>query len=293
MNQRENVPPAEVERVLGTQQWYDLVYRPKLSCYRFVYNFIQSGRSPVVAPPFQEVLAEIALGLVLGVYWKCDLTRLFVPFLSAADASTSFGFGISTTQFSEDLLWAVVRWSETQGAYVVLESEGPVGNRLGPCLELDLRMADFKDVMSVRFKNSAHIKTLESQAFVLWLKWLLRSRRYHSHRAVILIDSAVVVGAASKGRTSSSLRRCIRRFAALSLAGNVQAYIILLPSSHNPSDGASRGVRRELRPACPPSPPMVSRATSLDGTSDDASVHTTSENDDIEEDGAPRLVAAP
>ena len=100
---------------------------------------VWSSRTSVVAPRFQEVLAEIQLGRILGVDWKIDLTRPFVPFLSATDASTSFGFGIATAPFPKELLGAVARWSETQGAYVVLDSDGPNGTRLGPCLELDLR----------------------------------------------------------------------------------------------------------------------------------------------------------
>ena len=151
---------------------------------------------------------------------------------------------------------------------------GPLG------LDLDqawsLIFADFKDVMSIRFKHSIHINILESQAFVLWLKWLLRSRRNHSYRAVILIDSAVVVGAASKGQTSSGLMRSIRCFAALTLARNLQVYIILVPSSHNPSDVASRGIRQALR-KCRPAAPTV--ATSLDGASSDESLYQKSESD--------------
>ena len=80
----------------------------------------------------------MGLGLVMGVYWRVDQTRPFVPFLSAADVSTTYGFGISMAPSPVD-----PRWSETQGAYVVLDR-----TRLGPGLELDLRLADLKDFMS-------------------------------------------------------------------------------------------------------------------------------------------------
>jgi hypothetical protein len=192
-----------------------------------------------------DVLDELGLSLLLGVFWRVDLTRDFIPLLAASDASTSFGFGVCVAPFPREHLCAIARWSEKQGAYVLLDgSDKESGrSRLGEPLQLDVCMADFKDVLCVRCRYPAHINVLESYAFLLWLKWLLRSRQNHSRRAVVLIDSAVVVGAAAKGRSSSCLRHSLRKVAALELAGNLQIYVVLVPSLHNPADAPSRGVK--------------------------------------------------
>lgn len=137
--------------------------------------------SSAIARPSQEVLAEIALGLVLDVYWKCYFTRAFVQFLSAADASTSFGLRFSTTSFPEDLLWAVARWSETQGVCAVPDSGVPFGIRLGLCLELDLRLAEF----------SAQCAT---DAFLSQLYCVIASPGNASDHVVLMIDANARVG---------------------------------------------------------------------------------------------------
>ena len=131
-------------------------------------------------------MAELTIGLVLGVYWRVDLTRTFIPMVASSDASTSFGFGVAVAPFPAELLPSIARWSEKQGAYVVLEGQPGCGARLGEPLQLDLRLADFRDVLSVRVRHAAHINLLESEAFILWLRWLLRTRRHHSRRVVDL-----------------------------------------------------------------------------------------------------------
>ena len=133
--------PDEIERILGTLQWFDLLNRPKLSVYSLVYKYVQSPRGAEFKGCFGDVMAEIVLGTVLGVYWRTDLTRSFIPMLSASDASTSFGFGVSVAPFPLDLLPAIARWSEKQGAYVVLDDGGALSKpRMGPALELDIKL---------------------------------------------------------------------------------------------------------------------------------------------------------
>ena len=61
---------------------------------------------------------------------------------------------------------------------------------------------------------------------------------------MVLIDSAVWLGAAAKGRSSTRLNKLLRKVAALELAGELQVHLILVPSAENPSDAPSRGVRR-------------------------------------------------
>ena len=242
--------PSDAETLMGTLQWYDLLRRTKLAIYQDVYQWIRQGDHTSPASVGQTVLDELTLGIILGIYWRCDLTRPFIPRISASDASTVFGFGVSTAPFPVELLHAVARWSEKQGTYAVLDGD-PTGvtrvDRAGESLHLDLRLSNFKDVLSIRCRYPDHINILEGQALVLWLKWLLRTRFHHRARAAVLIDSAVVLGAAAKGRSSTRLNRVLRKLGALEMIGDVLVYLILVPSVENPSDPPSGGKRKRAR----------------------------------------------
>lgn len=91
-----------------------------------------------------------------------------------------------------------------------------------------------------KWKRKEHINALEATTAVLALEWAV-SFEICGHRIVLLSDSLVANGALSKGR-SSSARLCLacRRFAALSVAHDVDAVICHVPSSLNPAEGPSR-----------------------------------------------------
>ena len=81
-------------------------------------------------------------------------------------------------------------------------------------------------------------------SLVLLVRWLLRSVARHSCRVVILLDAKAVLGAASKGRSSSPpfLRGC-GRLASLVLAGDLLLRLVYVPSEDMPADAPSRGRR--------------------------------------------------
>lgn len=106
---------------------------------------------------------------------------------------------------------------------------------------------DFVHVLCVKKRKNAHINLLEGEAFLLLLRWILRSRSRHCSRVVILVDSAVWLGAAVKGRSSTALNRLLRKAAALEMAGDVMVHLVLVPSAENPRDDPSRGVRSKRR----------------------------------------------
>lgn len=72
---------------------------------------------------------------------------------------------------------------------------------------------------------------------MLLLRWILRARSRHCTRVVVLCDSSVWTGAASKVGSSTALNRVLR------LAGDILVEIVLVPSAENPADVPSRGVR--------------------------------------------------
>ena len=130
----------------------------------------------------------------------------------------------------------LARVAEKQGDYVVLDGgtvTGAQAKRLGEAHHLDISLSDFVDIFSIKARKGAHINVLEGEAFLIWLRWVLRSRRRHCSRLVVLVDSAVWLGAAAKGRSSTQLNRLLRKAAALELAGDLQVYLVLVPSAEN------------------------------------------------------------
>ena len=235
--------PKEVHSALSMLQWYDLLRRPKLSTYRKVYSFVQYPEDTTLHRIPPEVVEELLMGLVLGVFWKADLCRPFLPLVAASDASTEYGFGASVARLPQDKVRELARVAEKQGTFVTLDSGKDYTARTGVEHKLGLPKAAFVHVFSVKKKRDAHINILEGEAFVVLLRWLLRCRSRHCSRIVILVDSAVWQGAAAKGRSSTSLNRLLRKVAALTMAGDLHLHLVLVPSAENPSDEPSRGVR--------------------------------------------------
>ena len=237
--------PKQVQQQLGAQQWFDLLRRCKLSVYNKVYDFIGDPHdtSPRRLP--HVVLFELGVGVLLGIFWQVDLRKPFLPLLSATDASTEFGFGGSVARLPADMIRRLARISEKQGDYVVLDGGTTTkpAKRLGQAHQLGLSLDDFVDIFSVKSRHPAHINVLEGDAFLLWLCWILRCRRRHCSRVVVLVDGSVWLGAAAKGRSSTQLNRPLRKAAALEMAGELQVCLILVPSAENASDRPSRGIR--------------------------------------------------
>jgi len=177
------------------------------------------------------------------VFWKSDLSREFLPRIFASDASSDFGFGASVAPATIDEVRQIARVAEKQGDYVMLDGGTEDAKRLGQPHFLNLKKSDFVHILSVKKLLAAHINVLEGEAYILLLRWILRSCKQHSSRVVILVDSSVWLGAAAKGRSSTALNRLLRKAAALQMAGDLMVLVVLVPSAENPSDDPSRGIR--------------------------------------------------
>ena len=100
-------------------------------------------------------------------------------------------------------------------------------------------------MLCVKAKHAAHATTLEANAYVLWLKWLLRSGARHSKRVVCLVDSKAVIGGCTKGRSSApGLQKQLRQAAVVTLAGDILPRLVYVPSGDNTADEPSRRQRR-------------------------------------------------
>ncbi len=246
--QSRRASPAAVAGYLGVTQWFCLLRRARLSVFDRVYGFCSGARARdrAVRDVPAGVVRELLLDAVLAAFGSVDLQRPHLSFVGATDASTVFGHGAAVAPLSPDALRSVARLSCKAGDHVTLV-EGPelaeeLSARLGPRHALDLDLADFEVVLCVRVADPLHINLEEARALIRYVQWILRSRQRFGHRVVVLVDSKVVIGAVTKGRSSSpALNTLLRRLAALCFAGGLVLHCVFVPTSHNPSDWPSRG----------------------------------------------------
>jgi hypothetical protein len=109
-------------------------------------------------------------------------------------------------------------------------------------------MSSFDVVLSVRCLDDEHINLKEARALLVFVRWVLRKPAHFGRRLVVLVDSNVVVGAVTKGRSASyPLNLLLRRLAALCLFGDLLLHVVFIATEHNPADAPSRGVKRKRR----------------------------------------------
>ena len=192
--------------------------------------------------------------MMLLPFVDADLTRPWSSIIVASDASPSFGFGVSVAPASPDDLRAFSRFAARRGAFARLERDGSYPDeeaekpRKGRACPLPISKAAFATVVSSRAVHASHAGALEAGGVRLALRWYLRSVARHGTRMVLLVDAQAVLGAVSKGRSSSaSLRREIMRIAALQLVGGLLLKLVYVPSEVNPADAPSRGIVRRWR----------------------------------------------
>ena len=115
------------------------------------------------------------------------------------------------------------------------------GSRIIP-KGIDAREWSWQVVLSVPWRyTEEHINYLECQAYRLSLEWRLRRFSSVGSRFIHLLDSGVVIGICSKGRTSpSSLRGVLLKVSALVIAGDLCPILGFFRSHLNPSDRPSR-----------------------------------------------------
>ena len=208
-----------------------------------------------VAVP-SSVVAERLLDRVLYLFVTVDMRLPYLPFVGATGASTVYGHGATVANLGSSEIDLIARLACKGGAHVQL-GDGPdlsdeLLARLGPRYNVGLTLKDFTAVLCVKVDSLGHMNLEEANALVGYIRWILRSRDRFRRKVVVLIDSKVVIGAVTKGRSSSlPLNGVLRRIASLCFAGGLILRCIFVPTSHNPGDWPSRGDAstwpRELR----------------------------------------------
>ena len=237
--------PRGVSRALGVQQWFCLLQRPLFSAFDEIYQFVRAEPADEQVQLSETIRSEIAVAAFLMPLLGADLSRQFLPLLTASDAAPEFGFGVAYMKCSVAQASTVGSLAERRGDFVKFylepgEQEGK--DRLGTPHVLPYPKKLFKVAVKAKATWKAHSGALEAHGLLLALKWLLRSNKHFHKRLVILVDAKAILGAASKGRTSApGIRGVLRHIGGLLLATNSLLRLVYVPSEHNPADAPSRG----------------------------------------------------
>ena len=255
--QKGSASPCGLNRALGVHQWFCLLQRPLFSVFNTVYEFVLQEPATTCVKLPECVCSEIAVATFLMPLLGADLSRPFLPRLTASDAAPEYGFGLAYLDCDAACAAHVGSLAERRGDFVkfYLEPGEEAGkDRLGTPHRLPFRKRSFKVAVSARAKWQAHSGALEAHGLQLALKWLLRTPKRFHHRLVVLVDAKAILGAASKGRTSApGIRGVIRHIGGLLLATNCLLRLVYVPSEYNPADAPSRGrqlsAKRRVRKA--------------------------------------------
>ena len=228
--------------LLGNWSCHFQYRRPGYSIFSSVYKQQQSiplDRPRALDDWSQSELlcaACVAPGLVTDVRAKIHST------LFATDASSTAG-GITQAALPPWMKIILYDLAEGGGAHVrldqpaILSDVDLVQGDLVALLTIPLR---WQVVSGFDFKHPAHINILEAIALLTCVFRLAKSG-LHSRRVIILIDSGVVKGAATKGRSSSrQLNHVLRKIAGLLFAHDLYLELLWIPSKANSSDAPSR-----------------------------------------------------
>lgn len=99
----------------------------------------------------------------------------------------------------------------------------------------------WRDVLSFKWKQDAHINELETLALVANVRRLLKDPGVLQTRLMVVVDSQVLFFALGKGRSPAKrLNKILKRLAALQLVGDVYVFPIWTLSAWNFADNPSR-----------------------------------------------------
>ena len=185
------------------------------------------------------------LSALLAIFWSADLRRPLLQLICFSDASSSFGFGGSILKTSDDVVQKLARLALKDDAFAVLDNgvrAGDYRKRMGSLHGIGVSRDAPTHVFSVRQTRDDHINRLAGEALMLVLRWIVWSSMRHASRVFILLNSAVLLGGAAKGRSSSSrLNTIFRWIAALQLLGDLVVCWVLVPSAETARNIPSRG----------------------------------------------------
>ena len=228
---------------------YVFQYRRELYClqhhvYRFISSMPPEGWVRLPAYILDE-LRSYALHLPFS-FW--NMRNTVNPTLIATDATPTTGGSVST-RMPASLAEELWRLSEMKGEAVRLD---------GDCIE-ELCMEEprepslvasivgksmhWKVTGSYTFRQTSHVNLQELRALRRELVRMAAAGEHQGTVVVALNDSRVVVGAVSKGRSSSfKLNGMLRGLLPHLILGGVSVALLWIETAANPADYPSRGL---------------------------------------------------
>jgi hypothetical protein len=164
------------------------------------------------------------------------VVQLDAPWFSRAVATDASERGcgvVATRALAADQQQQLARLAGT------LPAAGTAG--ADPALLSCVASARWSTIVSSAWRAAEHINSLEVRSVATAIKWVLSFPSSFHRRLLVLSDSAVTVGAISKGRSSSpTLLRRLRSIAALCLGTGLTISVVWVPTAANPADEPSR-----------------------------------------------------
>jgi hypothetical protein len=240
----------QLSSLVGRWTWALLVRRPCLAVLGAVFRFQQCAgnrRFAIWRSVRQELLSLVALAPLLFA----RLGAPFVPRLVATDAS-EFGQGVVASRLGAVSVAASltamhdVRPLLPPDPVVSVDAPAPphTDPRDLPSLPPPLDTAPWRTIVSSAWRREEHINCLELRALNTAVRWTLSFPDSIRSRLVVLTDSMVVLGAVTKGRSSSpDLLRRLRSLSSLLLASGLTLSLCWVPTHLNPADEPSRACR--------------------------------------------------
>lgn len=217
----------EMASLVGHWSWAFMARRGIFSVFNAVYRFIETaGRRVFGVWPTAAKELRTAIALV--------------PLLFSSLQSGWFGEAIASDA-SESGMGVVAAPRGTEQMRRLARRVPLPGEQTERCLHPDLGKARWKEIVASRWRFKEHINVLEMRAADTAIRWAASRPEAFRSRVLLLCDSAAVVGALRKGRSSSyPLLRKLRRVAAWTVAMGMTLYTNWIATEVNPADRPSR-----------------------------------------------------
>jgi hypothetical protein len=230
---RRRVDRWALESVLGRLTWICLLRRPLLAglgeVYKFVDTLIRKGEAKVWPEVRRELLGMWGLLPLIQAKLVEDGELVVASDATGSDQTGQAGVGVSYTRKFRLGRVLETPWEELRDKW----AEQP-----------------WQVAVQSSFKSTCHVNLHEAVGLILAGRAALsHGANGRDARQIILVDNTVVVGAATKGRSSSSgLNALLRRWAGFLLSqGWATPKLRYIPTDLNPADGPSRAYRVHRR----------------------------------------------
>jgi hypothetical protein len=224
-----------LRHLIGRWTWAMLVRRPTLSALSAVYRFCSAAgsKSFQIWPSVRHELWTL-IGLAPVLVAQIQRRRWF-PYVIAVDASSSGGGVVGAHMHPTSIAELASQPANLPAVSPTVATNGPI--RGVPSVD----SKQWRVVASYKWRRPRHINLLELSALTTSVRWVLSYQDRAVSNCLILSDSAVVVGAVRKGRSSSfEILRALRRLTALVLSSSLNICLWWVPTDHNPADEPSR-----------------------------------------------------